>query len=211
MIEQGSEDWFSIRLGKVTASRVKDVMAKGRGNQPSATRKNYMMQLLCERLTGEREDTFTSQAMMRGVELEPLARAAYEIHRGVVVDEVGFIVHPDCEHTGASPDGLVSGGGLVEIKCPHTAQHVKCLQSGKPDPTYMWQMQHQMACTGRDWCDFVSFDDRLPEELQLFVVEVERDQDAIDTMMSEIDKFLAELSELEAEMIQIIKNREQNK
>ena len=200
MIEQGTEEWFAARLGKVTASRVKDVMAKGRGNQPSATRKNYMMELLCQRLTGTREDNFTSAAMQRGTDLEPIARSAYEIERGVIVTEAEFIIHPEYNQTGASPDGFVGTDGPIEIKCPNTAQHVACIQSGEPDAKYWWQMQHQMACTGRKWNDFASFDDRMPEPLQLFVARVERDEQAISTMMDEILEFLCELDSLEKDM-----------
>lgn len=198
-ISQGSEAWFAQRLGKVTASRIKDVMAKTKSG-PAATRKNYMMELLCQRLTGSREEGFTSGAMQRGIELEPLARAAYEIRTGEIVQESGFVVHPKYEGTGASPDGFVGDNGLIEIKCPNTAQHIACIQSGKYDDKYFWQMQHQMECTGRDWCDFVSFDDRLPEPLQMVVVRLERDDQAISEMMDEILLFLGELAALESEM-----------
>ena len=202
MFEQGSSEWFMARLGKVTSSRVKDVMSKGKGGKPSATRKNYMMQLLCERLTGEREEGFTSAAMQRGTDLEPVARSAYEIETGNTVTESGFIVHPAFEWTGTSPDGLVGEDGLVEIKNPNTAQHIACIQSGKYDEKYFWQMQHQMWCTGRLWCDFASFDDRLPEQLQLFVCRLERDEQAIEEMRNEILDFLDELETLENEMIE---------
>ena len=204
MIEQGSDEWFEQRLGRVTASRISDVMAKTRSGY-SASRKNYMMELLCQRLTGKREEGFTSAAMQRGIDLEPLARAAYEVHTGLFVDEVGFVLHPEYLYIGASPDGLVGEKGLIEIKCPNTAQHVACLRSGEPDSKYWWQMQCQMACTGRDWCDFVSFDDRMPEELQLFCVRVERDDEAILDLITECLEFLGELEQLEAEMLQKMK------
>lgn len=199
MIEQGSEEWFQARLGKVTASRVKDVMAKTKSG-PAASRKNYMMELLCQRLTGNREEGFTNAAMQRGTELEPVARSAYEIASGQIVTEAEFITHPDYQQTGASPDGFVSDDGLIEIKCPNTAQHIACIQSGEPDSKYWWQMQHQMWCTGREWCDFVSFDDRLPEALQLFVVRVERDEQAISDLSTEVLEFLGELEKLVSEM-----------
>ena len=200
MIEQLSEEWFAQRLGRVTASRVKDVMAKTKSG-PAATRKNYMMELLCQRLTGQREEGFTNSAMQRGTELEPLARSAYEMETGEMVTEASFVVHPDYPDTGASPDGFVGDNGLIEVKCPNTAQHIACIQSGKADNKYWWQMQHQMACTGRQWCDFVSFDDRLPEKLQLFVARVERDEQAISEMMDEILEFLGELRTLEQSML----------
>ena len=200
MIEQRSEDWFAARLGKVTASKVKDVMAKGRGGAPSATRQNYMMQLLCERLTGKREEGFTSAAMQRGTELEPLARAAYEIRTGNIVDETGCFPHSKIDGFMASPDGLVGSVGLIECKCPNTATHVATLQSGRHDPQYDWQMLAQMACADRDWVDFVSFDDRLPEELQYACFRFHRDESRIRDMETEVKLFLEELAELEREM-----------
>lgn len=200
MISQGSDAWFAARLGSVTGSRVKDVMAKGRGNAPSATRKNYMMQLLCERLTGAREESFTSAAMQRGTELEPVARLAYEFSGDASVIEAAFVLHPRIERFGASPDGLVGTDGLIEIKCPNTAQHIAVMQSGKHDTQYEWQMLAQMSCTGREWVDFVSFDDRMPDPLQFVCHRFERDDRRITEMEREIIAFLEELDALEKEM-----------
>lgn len=200
MIEQRSEDWFAARLGKVTASKVKDVMAKGRGGAPSATRQNYMMQLLCERLTGKREEGFTSAAMQRGTDLEPVARSAYEVDKAVMTVETGLILHPRIDGFGASPDGLVGDRGMLEIKCPNTAQHIAVLYSGAHDSTYDWQMLAQMACADRDWVDFVSFDDRLPEELQYACFRFHRDDKRIREMEAEVTAFLEELAEIEADM-----------
>src|SRR5690554_767596 len=202
-MQQQSEAWFSARLGKVTASRVKDVVAKGRGKEPSATRRNYMMQLLCERLTGQKEESFTSAAMQRGNELEPMARLAYELMQDCEVQEVGLILHPTIEGFGASPDGVIllpSGKGGLEIKCPNTAQHIAVLQSGKHDPQYEWQMLAQMACAELEWVDFVSFDDRLPEELQYACFRFERDEKRINEMESAVVEFLEELAALEIDM-----------
>lgn len=199
-MEQRTDDWFAARLGRVTASKVKDVMAKGRGGAPSATRTNYMMQLLCERLTGTREEGFTSAAMQRGTELEPLARTAYELFADFEVTETGLILHPRIDGFGASPDGVVGDHGLLEIKCPNTATHVLTLQSGAHDPTYDWQMLAQMSCTDRDWVDFVSFDDRLPEELQYACFRFHRDESRIRDMETEVKLFLEELAELEEDM-----------
>lgn len=199
-MQQQSEEWFAARIGRVTGSRVKDVMAKGRGKEPSATRKNYMMELLCERLTGSRSESFTSAAMQRGTDLEPFARMAYELDRGLMVVETGLILHPQIDGFGASPDGLSGNAGLLEIKCPNTATHVATLQSGRHDSQYEWQMLAQMACTGRAWCDFVSFDDRLPEQLQYACFRFERDDSRINDMESEIRAFLEELAELERDM-----------
>ncbi|MEW6316267.1 MAG: lambda exonuclease family protein [Pseudomonadota bacterium] len=200
-MQQQTEDWYTARLGRVTASRVRDVMAKGRGGAPSATRQNYMMQLLCERLTGKREEGFTSAAMQRGNELEPIARMAYELYADAEVTEAGLILHPKIEGFGASPDGLIlSARGGIEIKCPNTATHVATIQSGKHDPQYEWQMFAQMACADLEWVDFVTFDDRLPDELQYACFRLERDEARIRQMETEIKLFLEELAELEHEM-----------
>jgi len=193
-IVQGSDQWFTIRIGKVTASRVADVLAKTKTGF-SASRENYMAQLVCERLTGQKAEGFTNSAMQWGTETEPLARAAYESLKDVLVDEVGFVPHPTIEMAGASPDGLVGDDGLLEIKCPNTATHIETLLSQTVPNKYNTQMQFQMACTDRSWCDFVSFDNRLPAELQLFVKRVPRDDMYIRLMEAEIIQFLAELDE----------------
>ena len=192
MMDQGTEEWFTIRIGKVTASRVADVIAKTKTGY-SATRDNYMAQLVCERLTGQKGESFTNAAMQHGTETEPLARAAYEALRDGLVDEVGFVPHPSIIMAGASPDGLVGDDGILEIKCPNTATHIETLLSQSVPGKYNTQMQFQMACTGRQWCDFVSFDNRLPNELQLFVKRVPRDNEFIKQMEDEVVKFLNEL------------------
>jgi putative phage-type endonuclease len=192
MMDQGTEEWFTIRIGKVTASRVADVIAKTKTGY-SATRDNYMAQLVCERLTGQKGESFTNAAMQHGTDTEPLARAAYEAFKDVLVDEVGFVPHPTIKMAGASPDGMVGEDGLLEIKCPNTATHIETLLSQSVPGKYNTQMQFQMACTGRQWCDFVSFDNRLPEELQLFVKRVPRDNEFIKQMEDEVVKFLNEL------------------
>jgi putative phage-type endonuclease len=194
MMDQGTEEWFTIRIGKVTASRVADVIAKTKTGY-SATRDNYMAQLICERLTGLKGESFTNAAMQHGTDTEPLARAAYEALQDVLVDEVGFVPHPTIEMAGASPDGLVGNDGLLEIKCPNTATHIETLISKVVPGKYNTQMQFQMACTGRQWCDFVSFDNRLPEMFQLFVTRVPRDEVFIRLIESEIVQFLAELDD----------------
>ena len=203
MHDQKSLEWFAARMGKVTASRVADVMAATKSG-PSASRKNYMMELLCQRLTGQSEEGFTSAAMQRGTDLEPIARSAYEVEAGVMVAETGLMPHPSGIAFGASPDGLVGADGLVEIKCPNTATHVEFLRTGKPDGKYLWQMAAQMECGGRDWCDFVSFDDRLPEPLQYRRVRIMRDEEKTTEMMAAIRLFLEELDQLEAEMRQMM-------
>lgn len=203
MHDQRSEEWILARMGRVTASRVADVMAATKSG-PAASRKNYMMELLCQRLTGKSEEGFTSAAMQRGTDLEPIARSAYEVDAGVMVVETGLILHPSGIAFGASPDGLVNGDGLVEIKCPNTATHVEFLRTGKPDGKYLWQMAAQMECAGRDWCDFVSFDDRLPDPLQYRRARIDRDDKKISEMMAGIRRFLDELDAVEAEMTALI-------
>jgi putative phage-type endonuclease len=191
-MEQRTEAWFAARVGKVTASRVKDVLAKTKTGY-SASRANYMAQLTVERLTGQSAPTFVNAAMHWGTDIEPQARAAYSLHAGVDVEEVGFVLHPTLDMVGASPDGLVGDDGLIEVKCPQTATHLDTLLSGEPSPEYFAQMQLQMACTGRAWCDFVSFDPRVPDHLRLFVGRVHRDNAWLAEAEAEIVKFLAEL------------------
>ena len=193
-MEQCTEEWFTARLGKVTASRVADLTAKTKTGY-SASRKNYMAELICERLTGKREDGFKSSAMQRGIELEPKARAVYLLETGNDVEEVGMIEHSTISNSGASPDGLVWPDGLVEIKCPNTATHIDFLKTGKPKSEYITQMMWQMACTGRQWCDFVSYDDRLPEHLSYKCVRVELDEELIKSLEHEVIKFIEELEE----------------
>jgi putative phage-type endonuclease len=192
MDEQRTDEWFASRLGKVTASRVADLMATTKSGY-AASRDNLMVQLAIERLTGQQQESFNSLAMQWGVDQEPFARAAYEIATSQMVDECGFVPHPTIEMAGASPDGLVGDDGLVEIKCPLTSTMIETLLTQKVPSKYITQMQMQMACTGRLWCDFVSFDPRLPAKAQLWVKRVPRDLDFIQKMEAEIIKFLAEL------------------
>jgi putative phage-type endonuclease len=191
-VEQGTPEWFAARLGNVTASRVADVIAKTKSGY-SASRENYMAQLICERMTGTVAESYTNAAMQWGTETEPLARAAYESIADVLVDEVGYVQHPRIERAGASPDGLVGLFGLLEIKCPNTATHIDTLITEQVPTKYITQMQWQMVCTGRAWCDFVSFDPRLPNGLQMFVKRVEFDTEYAATLEIEVVKFLAEL------------------
>ena len=191
-VEQGTPEWFAARLGNVTASRVADVIAKTKSGY-SASRENYMAQLICERMTNAVAESYSNAAMQWGTETEPLARAAYESYADVLVDEVGYIANPWIKRAGASPDGLIGKWGLIEIKCPNTATHIETLLSETVPTKYITQMQWQMACTGRVWCDFVSFDPRLPDGLQLFVKRVERDNLYISTLEIEVTLFLSEL------------------
>ena len=191
-MEQRTEEWFAARMGKVTASRVADVIAKTKTGY-STSRENYLAQLVCEVLTGKPAESFTNAAMQWGVDQEPLARAAYESHQNVLVDEVGFLIHPTITQSGASPDGLVGDLGMVEIKCPNTATHIGTLLTQTVSGKYNTQMQWQMACAGRHWCDFVSFDPRMPTDLQLFVKRVEYDPPYVAMLEKEVMSFLNDL------------------
>lgn len=193
MDEQRTAEWFAARLGKVTASRVADIIAKTKAGEYTAGRDNLMAQLAIERLTGQAQESYSNSYMQWGTDQEPFARAAYEIATGQMVDECGFVPHPMIDNAGASPDGLVGDDGLVEIKCPSTATMIETLLTQKVPSKYITQMQMQMACTGRQWCDFVSFDPRLPAKAQLWVKRVPRDPEFILKMEVEIVKFLAEL------------------
>ena len=165
MVDQGTEEWKLLRLGKLTASRMADAMAK----PETAARRNYIAQLVAERLTGQVAESFTNAAMAHGTEFEPIARAEYEIRTGNDVNLIDFVNHPTLEWCGASPDGLTGDDGLIEIKCPNTATHIDYLLGQKPPAKYVPQMALQLICTGRKWVDFASFDPRMPEKHRLFV------------------------------------------
>lgn len=181
-------------MGRVTASCVADVVAKTKTGY-SASRTNYMADLIAERLTGKPTEGFTNSAMQWGTDKEPEARIAYEFERGVTVAQVGFVNHPRIDMTGASPDGLIGDDGLVEIKCPNTATHLETLLGAPIAAKYVTQMQWQMACTERRYCDFASFDPRLPASMALHIRRVERDDAMIADLEREVQKFLFELAE----------------
>lgn len=192
MVEQGSPEWKAMRNGKATASKMADIRAKTKSGW-GASRTNYAAQLVAERLTGTPAESYTNAAMQWGIEQEPHARNAYEADTGALVSEVDFIDHPSIQMAGASPDGLVGEDGLVEFKCPNTATHIETLLSGDVDEKYRLQMLWQMACTGRKWCDFVSYDPRMPPEMQLFIKRVERDDVAIAGLEKDVQQFLTEV------------------
>jgi putative phage-type endonuclease len=194
-IIQRSDDWYAARCGSLGASQVHMAIARTKTGW-GASRDNVMAQLIAERMTGQPQESFTNAAMRWGTETEPQARAMYEIERGVDVVEVGLYRHPTIAGTHASPDGLVGDDGLVEIKCPNTATHIDTLLSQSIDGKYITQMQWQMACAGRAWCDFVSFDSRMPADLQMWVRRVERD-----------DKVISDLEELVAGFIRELENK----
>ena len=185
-IEQRTEEWRQARCGKITASRMAAVMNTLKNGDSGAERRKYIGELVCERLTGEPIPHFQNAAMQHGTELEPLARQAYEFKTGNLVDECGFYEHPVIPNCGASPDGLIGDDGLIEIKCPESYTHIETLRNGEIKQDYIYQMQWQMECTGRKWCDFVSFDDRLPEKLQIFIKRVYRDEKLIERIKNEV-------------------------
>lgn len=190
---QRSPEWFAARCGKVTASRLYDVMTRTKSGY-AASRQNYMAELICQRLTGKPEEGFTNAAMMRGTELEPVAREMYALNEfDAVISEVGLIDHPTIAGFAASPDGLVNDDGLIEIKCPNTWTHLQTLKTGVPKRQHLLQMHAQMMCTGRKWCDFVSFDDRLPPELAYFKTRINFDEVLAEEIEQEVVKFLTEL------------------
>jgi putative phage-type endonuclease len=193
-MEQRTEEWFAARCGKVTASRVADIIAKTKTGY-STSRENYLAQLVCERMTGKPAESYSNSAMQWGTDQEPFAKSAYETAKDVLVDELGFAIHPTIEGAGASPDGLVGEFGLVEIKCPNTATHIDTLLTQTVPTKYITQMQWQMACTQRQWCDFVSFDPRMDEGLQLFIKRVEYDPIYVSQLEKEVINFLMDVED----------------
>jgi putative phage-type endonuclease len=201
MNEQERAAWMASRCGKITASRIADVLAKPlKGKQESATRRNYRAELVCERMTGRTQEGFQTWDMKRGTELEPFARTEYELARGVMIENVAFIAHGRIPNTGASPDGLIGKDGLVQFKCPKTATHLDWLMAGIVPAEHRPQMLWEMACTGRQWCDFASYDPNLPQHLQLFIVRFDRDEVAIGELEQEVEKFDAEIRDIIANL-----------
>jgi putative phage-type endonuclease len=202
VIEQGTPEWHELRRGKVTASRVADILAKTKTGA-SASRQNYLIELALQRTTKTIQPSYTNDAMAWGTATEPQARVAYEVKTGNFVDQVPFIDHPTIKGFGCSPDGLVDKDGLLEIKCPNSATHWEYFKYNRPPQKYVIQMQAQMAVTGAKWCDFVSFDPRMPERSQLLIVNVPKDPEFILYMETEIKIFL---DEVEAE-VKLMENK----
>lgn len=198
-IEQRSAEWYRQRLGNATASRMYDIIDTTRTGY-TAKRSSYMIELLAERLTGITQEHYVNEAMLWGIDNEDFARAAYEARNGVPVIETGYVQHPSIDHSGGSPDGLVSYGGLIEIKCPTTKTHIQFALDGLIDPKYQAQMAWYIECTGREWCDFVSYDPRLPENVRLIVKRYVPEPAYLEYLRVEVKKFLAELAELEAKI-----------
>ena len=190
-IIQRSEAWHQLRVGKVTASRVADIIAKTKTGA-SASRDNYLAQLVCERLTGKPAESYSNSAMQWGTDTEPYARAAYEARMDLLVTEVGFVNHPRIAMAGASPDGLANEG-IVELKCPNTSTHLQTLLDRKIPEKYITQMMWQMACTDTPWADFVSFDPRLPERHQLFIKRINYDPEMVNLLENSVIQFLGDV------------------
>lgn len=204
MDEQRTTEWFAARLGKVTASSLYKVLARTKTGY-GADRGNYLTQLVLERVTNTKAESYTNAAMQWGIEQEPFARAAYEAATGSMVEEVGFVPHPTIEMAGASPDGLVGADGMVEIKCPDSKTALECWLSDNPvESRYFAQMQWQMRCADRAWCDYVVFDPRMPAKAQLFITRVARDDDWIAATEKEVLKFLEEVDAKVAALKNII-------
>jgi putative phage-type endonuclease len=193
-VEQGSDEWKALRLGHVTASNIADIMAKGRGGE-SITRRKYKMRIVAERMTEQSEAGWSSAAMEWGTTQEPFARSAYEVANSTFVDRTGFWLHPTIKWVGVSPDGLVGDDGLVEIKCPNSTTHLDWLLAGKVPAEHMKQIQCQLWVTGREWCDFISFDPRVKHSKQLFVKRTHRDEELIKEMEREVHVFLQEVEQ----------------
>lgn len=189
--EQGSDEWLQARLGRATASRFTDIMALTRSGY-SASRKNYTAELVIQRITQQIPENFSSAAMAWGTDTEPVARLAYELETGNEVEETGLWMHDDIE-AGASPDGFIGQDGLLEIKCPNSATHLETLHTGKVPRQYIAQVQGQMWITDRKWCDFVSFDPRMPENAQMIIIRVNRDDEYIERLEEEVRSFLIDV------------------
>lgn len=192
-VHQNTPEWHELRLGKVTASRVADIMRKGKSGAISMSRARYMGELVAEHLTGQPTQGFKSSDMEWGNTTEPMARDAYAYYRDADLFEVAFVPHRTIALAGASPDRLVGDDGLLEIKCPATHTHIATLKGAPIDADYLTQMQWQMACTGREWCDWVSFDPRMPESMRLYIKRIPRDRARIAELETEVIAFLSEM------------------
>ena len=203
-MEQRTEEWFKARLGKVTASKMNDVLAKIKSGE-AAMRRNYKMQLATERLTGKQTDFYMNQAMQDGIDREDTAREIYEIVRDIKVEQVGFIDHPTIEMAGASPDGLLPDNGILEIKCPIETTHTTNLLERVLPSRYKAQVQWQMACTGANYANFVSYNPNFEPKLQLIYVEVERDEDYIAMLEEEVATFITEVDDIVNQLRELTK------
>lgn len=206
-IPQGSDEWKAARCGSLGASVIHEVMAKTKTGY-SASRANRLAKILLERLTGREEDIFVTKAMQQGKDREPEARTAYTFLTDNDVTEVGIFVHPVIPRTHASPDGLVGEDGLIEIKCPEPAEHLETIRLQRIPDKYVKQMLWQMRCTGRQWCDFVSYNPDFPGNMRLFVKRVRWDEIQITEIEAEVIKFMADLGEKIGDLERIYGDKE---
>lgn len=202
---QGTQEWKQLRAGKVTASRIADIIAKTKTGY-STSRSKYRDQLVIERF-GILQDGYTNAAMQWGTDTEPLARQRYESENFITVLQVDFVHHPSILMAGASPDGIVDDGGLIEIKCPDSTTHFDYLVNGEVPEKYKPQMAWQMACTGSNWCDFVSFDPRVPTGLEYFEVRYNRDDEYIAYLEKEVVEFLNEVEDRYNVLLEKLENK----
>ena len=198
-VEQRSDRWYALRCGSVGASEIASLMAKTKSGY-SSSRSNLMARVICERLTGKSEPMFVTAAMQDGIDTEPQSIAHYEFVTNTTVIPSGLFQHPTIDGTHATPDGLIGEDGLIESKSPKTSTHIGTLISQTIPNKYLLQMQWQMACTGRQWCDFVSYDPRMPPNLQMWVKRVERDDKLIAEVEAEVVKFLKEVNDKLAQL-----------
>ena len=203
-VEQGSPEWFQQRIGCCTASRVNDAIRKLKNGKYSAERERYCLEVVMERLTNLTAPHYVTEAMEWGIEQEPVARAAYEHITDCMVDEGQYAMHDRIKWFGASSDGLVGDDGCLEIKCPTSMTHLQWIIDGCVPDEHIYQMKAAMSCYNRKWCDFVSFDPRMPKELRLFIRRLERDEPMILEMEQEVEKFLAEVDVL----MDVVKKRQ---
>lgn len=202
--QQGTKEWLAERAGKITASRMVDVMNITKKGEWGAGKKNYFAELVAERLTGKPTPSFISGPMQHGIDTEPKARVHYVKATEQQITESGFVAHPLLAGSGASPDGRIGADGLIEIKCPNMRTHLETLMGGQITDAYAYQMQWQMACTGAVWCDYVSFDDRFPENLMMRVQRVDRDP----ALIAELELAVKELNVAVIDAIDLLMGKE---
>lgn len=201
-MEQRSDEWYAARCGSLGASQLHMAIAKIKSGW-GASRANIMAQIIAERMTGVPQEGYINAAMQHGIDTEPMAREAYQIANWCEVEQVAIVYHPTIKGTHCSPDGLVGDDGMVEFKCPNTATHIDTLLSKSFDGKYLAQCQWQMACTGRKWVDLVSFDPRMPADLQMFVLRIHRDDERIAELEAIVSEFLAEVDDKIARLQEI--------
>jgi putative phage-type endonuclease len=203
-VEQGSEEWRELRAGRVTASRYADVMTEGRGGGPSLTAERYMLDLISERLMERPVEAISAKQLEWGNKHEDKARSAYCLLTGRQVDQVGFVIHPKHPRVGCSPDSLVDGDGMLEIKCPYSpAIHLGNVLKNQVPKEYVAQVQGGLWVTGRQWCDFVSYHPYMPRGVDCMIVRVERDEEFIQRLESKIEAFLEEMDRRYAKICEI--------